>query len=255
MIVTSKYPLRRKRWYVCPSTSLVLQEPFLIFVFLLLSILLSNETNWTLYLSFFLFFLIYGLCLAWLLFCTIYITILCLYFTSVPVYCSLGLVLRYSSRDRPENPEYHMTNSVSGPSRPPQKINFRQGNRREWALSRPLLHISWSNAARHYYTHLIADRVAGLYPQSTPVTLQPRRNHGRHRTESSKQQNPLSYIHHEFSRDDSAHGRLGRRRRCREYAGHEWAGADDGEECKFNLSRYWHAMLVYGIQFVCGRWC
>lgn len=118
-------------------------------------------------------------CLAWLLFCTIYITILCLYFTSVPVYCSSGLVLRYSSRDRPENPEYHMTNSVSGPSRPPQKINFRQGNRREWALSRPLLHISWSNAARHYYTHLIADRVAGLYPQSTPVTLQPRRNHGR----------------------------------------------------------------------------
>lgn len=34
---------------------------FLSFVFLLLSILLSNETNWTLYLSFFLFFLIYGM--------------------------------------------------------------------------------------------------------------------------------------------------------------------------------------------------
>lgn len=68
-----------------------------------------------------------------------------------------------------------MTNSVSGLCRPPQKNKFptRKSTR---ALSRPLLLISWSRAARQYFTESYSrpscrPRLSSIYPQS--VTCHP----------------------------------------------------------------------------------
>lgn len=153
------------------------------------------------------------------LFCTIL-----LFYVNIPrpfQYIVLCSFRPYSVESDRKIPKSHMTNSVSGSSRPPQKINFRQGSRHEHyyhdhCCSSHGLALHGDICTILQQTELPASTFSYIRSQHLSFSRLVEVARNRHRTESSKAH---SHIHHELSRDDSAHGRLGRR--CREYAGHE----------------------------------